>query len=460
MQIKADKPLPHSNDLEVLVLGSLLTYPTAIVEILPVLKPEMFYVSKHQIICEAILSLVAKDAPVDIVTVCHQLTAMEQIENIGGAYYVSTLTNYLPSNTKISYHYRLLMELYFRRKLGDISNMTIQKASDLGNDIFELYEWLLLQIDEIEIYAGVGSTLNTKKLYELTTDMIENKEESVRYFSINEPGIDNILGISPGNLINFSGKSGSGKTSLVAHLARMLLETYKDTAICWYTMEDEPQKIMMNFLSPKILLTHSQLMGKNYKLSDYDKNVYQHNAKIFSTYDIEFVHEPSFINNIKVHFQKFCFQRPNKFSILIIDNLMLLKDNHSHRFKSKSYEVDDYIASQLQSTFTSTKKDYLVNVWYVHHLTKEQLSKTNAIEGYRPTEDNIRGSTRLRDIATQGIMINRPGEFPELVKQYAKTSIELPIQHLMVCEVYKNRNGKTGFFRYFTDLGYKIFYPF
>lgn len=460
MQVNPDNVVPHSNELEESVIGSLITYPVSLIDLLPVLKPEVFYNTKHQVICQAILNLVNKEAPIDIVTVVTELRAMHKLDDIGGPMYLSRLTNILPTSTKVNYHYRVLMELFFRRKMVDISYTTVKKAHDLGEDVFDLYESLSLQLQEIEVHVGAGSSIDSKEIYKLTTEMIENKNEEKRFFPINDPGIDNILGIAPGNLVNFSGKSGSGKTSLIVHLARVLLENYRNVSICWYSMEDEPQKIMMNFLSPRMFLTNSQLMGRNYKMTEAEKAIFLEYAKRFSNNDIEFVHQPSFISHIKVHFQRFCAKRPNNFCVLIIDNLMLLKDNHHQRFKAKSYEVDDHIAGQLQATFTSTKKDHMVNVWYVHHLTKEQLSKTNAIEGYRPTEDNIRGSTRLRDIATQGIMINRPGEFPDLVKQYAKTPLEAAIQNLMVCEVYKNRNGRTGFFRYFVDLGYKIFYPF
>lgn len=458
MQI--DNVTPHSGELEELVIGSLMLHSNSIIDLLPILKPEVFYFPKHQLICQAILNLVNKEAPVDIVTVSTELKAMHSIDEVGGSYYLSTLTNNFTSNAKVNYHYRILMELFFRRKMIEISYETVKKAHDLGSDVFDLHEWLTLQLQEVEVHSSVGSAIDSKQIYLLTTELINNKDGDKRFFPINDSGIDKILGISPGNLVNFSGKSGSGKTSLIIHLARMLLENYNNISVCWYSMEDEPQKVMMNFISPKVLLTNSQLMERDYKLSNNEKDMFLTHAQFFSKYDIEFVHQPSFINNIKVHFQKFCVKRPNRFCILIIDNLMLLKDNHHQRFKAKGYEVDDHIAAQLQSTFTSTKKDSMVNIWYVHHLTKEQLSKTNASEGYRPTEDNIRGSTRLRDVATQGIMINRPGEFPELVRQYAKTPLETAIQNLMVCEVYKNRNGKTGFFRYFVDLGYKVFYPF
>ena len=139
---------------------------------------------------------------------------------------------------------------------------------------------------------------------------------------------------------------------------------------------------------------------------------------------------------------------------------MLLKDNGAYRFRSKGVEVDDHIAGQIQNAFTSTKNDYDINIWFLHHLTKEQLAKSNFVEGYRPREDQIKGSTRLRDVATQGILIHRPGDgFPDITKHYKETDYEGPISKLMIGEVFKNRDGHTGFFRYFANLDYKIFFP-
>ena len=450
---------PHDVTLEAAVIGAIVTNDKALISILPILKPEVFYIERHSIICEAVLKLTTDNKPVDIITVSETVKSMGKLDDIGGYFTIADISNKSPNPHHVPEHYRMLMEYHFRRKILNISFMSLSKSADATIDVFDIYEWIISEYEEIDVHIGAGSYDSSMSVYQDTLKIIDNEAEQVRFYPINDKGVDDILMISPGNFINISGKSGSGKTSFVTYMARMLLSQYDNISICWYTMEDEPTKILMSFISPELKLTHKEMHGKNYTLSQEEKEFIKHGAKMFSRHDIEFFHKPAFVSHIKAHFQRFCAQRPDRFNILIIDNIMLLRDNQAHRFKSKQHEVDDHIATQLQSIFTNTKADFDVNVWFVHHLTKDQLKNTNFGEGYRPKEDNIRGSTRYRDMVTQGILVNRPGEFNDIVSHYKETNYFKPIQNLMICEVFKNRNGETGFMRYFVDLGFKIFYP-
>lgn len=458
--IARDHVPPNDSELEEVVLGAMILEQNAIIDILPVLKKEVFYKTEHQIICEAILNLINNNNPVDMVTVVREVQRMGKLDFIGGGYTVAKLTDKIASATNAGYHYRLLLQLFFRRQMMTISYTTANKSADMTQDVFDIYDWINHNLEEIEIHVSAGTYLDTKKVFENTINMIKNKDDKVHYYPIGDPGIDNILTISPNNLVNISGKSGSGKTSFIINLAKQLLRKYpKDVSICWYTMEDPTYKLLMAFVAPEVKLTHNQLLQKDYKLSADEIKAVETAMHKYLQYDIEFNENPSFISHIKAHFTRFCTSRPKRFCLLIIDNIMLLKDNEKHRFKSKQYEVDDHIANQLQSLFTGLKNEHSIAIWFLHHLTKEQLSKTNASDGYRPREDNIRGSARLRDMATQGILINRPGEFQDIEKHYRGTPLEKPIKSLMVLEAFKNRDGKTGFFRYYANLDYKIFYP-
>src|SRR5688500_2019176 len=84
---------PQAQQLEVAVLGALLMQGQAIDVVQELLKPETFYLEAHQRIYSAMLSLQAKGSPIDIFTVIEQLTKTEELELIGGAYYVTKLTN-------------------------------------------------------------------------------------------------------------------------------------------------------------------------------------------------------------------------------------------------------------------------------------------------------------------------------------------------------------------------------
>lgn len=456
-----EKIPPQEPELEQAILGGCMFNSNNLMQILPLLKSDVFYNENNRIICQAILDLVENSEPVDMYSVTLKLKKMGKLEEVGGAYYVAKLSNNIEKISSLPYHYRVLMEKYFRRKVISTCYKTANDSYNDTIDIFETCDTHTKEFDDLQMYISSSNFMNSKDVSKQLMDIVNATDDIITYYPTNDKNIDETLMISPSNLILMSGKSGSGKTTFAVYMARLLLQQYKNEfAFCWYTMEDEAYKLQMNFISPKIKLTHAQMHGKNYKLSEEEKQQIAFHSNEFNDYDIEFYDKPAYMSHIKAHFERFCAKRTNKFCILVIDNLMGLRDNEQYRFKSKSYEVDDHIANKIQGLFSTLKKDHKINIWYLHHLTKEQLSKTNANDGYRPREDNIKGSTRLRDIATQGLLIHRPGEFQDMVRNYKKTDYEKAIEKLILVEAFKNRNGNTGVLRYFGNLAYKILYPF
>lgn len=452
---------PHAVDLEEAVLGACILSTKAIIRILPIFKAEAFYKPSHCNIAQSIINLTEKDIPVDIVTVVQELKKMGKLEEVGGAHRISQLSNGIATEQNIEIHYRMLLEYYFRREMISISTEGVKKSYDETEDVFETFDWINGRLEGIEVFINSGGHQSVQNVKDQIQSIINPTTEKVNYYPVGERGLDEILMISPGNLLGVSGKSGSGKTSWVIHMMKKLLFKYpNEVSICWYTMEDEPEKLIVNMISSQIKLAYNDIHGKNYVLSAKEKKEIEKHLKTIEGFDIEFFHQKAMIGHVKAHFQRFCAKRPKRFNILIIDNLMLLKDNQTYRFKSRGTEVDEHIANEIQDTFVKTKANFDVNVLFVNHLTKEQLAKTNFKEGYRPREDNIRGSGRFLDICTQNILINRPGLFDDITAPYKETGYYEALKSLCLLEVTKNRNGRLGLIRYFSNLDYKIFQPF
>lgn len=458
MQVILDNTLPSSLELECNVLANIIFNQKELINIISILKPEVFYNQANNIICSTIIALNLEGKPIDLLTVSQALLKSGNYQKIGGASYLTAISNNIGQFPNTEYYYRLLLQYYYRREIINMGFTATNQGMDDTVDVFELYDKITSQLDEINIHIGHDSIKGSSDVVKRAFEIMLDTSVKNPLYEISDNAIDKTLMLSPENIILFAGKSGSGKTSYVCYLAFMLLHFHKDIAICWYSMEDPAYKILFNYVSPALKLTNSQLQQKGYTLSEQEIKKLKSRTKMFEAFDIEFREVPSYISHIKTHFEKFCHKRPNKFCILIIDNIMLLKDNMSLRFKSKSLDIDDHIANSIQSIFTNLKNKFKINVWFVHHLTKEQLSKNNITDGYRPKEDQIKGSTRYKDIITQGILVHRPGEFPDLVKVYKETPYHDPLNHLFISEIFKNRDGKTGLIRHFCNLDYKIFH--
>src|ERR1044072_7197478 len=82
---------PQAKDLEEAVLGAIMLEKSAFDTVVEILKPECFYVDAHQRIYKNMQALAQKSQPIDMLTVVEELRLKEELDMIGGPYYVTKL---------------------------------------------------------------------------------------------------------------------------------------------------------------------------------------------------------------------------------------------------------------------------------------------------------------------------------------------------------------------------------
>jgi hypothetical protein len=108
---------PQSLEAEQSVLGSLILDRDAIIKIADILSTEDFYEEKHRIIYSAIIRLYDERASIDILTVSNKLEEGASLEKIGGASYLSTLVNVVPSSAHIVHYANIVRRKGTLRRL-------------------------------------------------------------------------------------------------------------------------------------------------------------------------------------------------------------------------------------------------------------------------------------------------------------------------------------------------------
>src|SRR6266536_1350582 len=131
---------PQAKDLEEAVLGAIMLEKNAFDTAVEILKPECFYVEAHQRIYEAMQSLANNSQPIDILTVVEELRFKEELEMVGGPYYVTKLTNTVVSSANIEAHARIILQKFIQRELIRISGEIIGDAYEDSTDVFDLLD--------------------------------------------------------------------------------------------------------------------------------------------------------------------------------------------------------------------------------------------------------------------------------------------------------------------------------
>jgi len=139
-ELEMGKLPPQAIELEEAVLGALMLEKEALTKVIDILREESFYKDSHKKIFGAIKRLFQRSEPIDILTVTNELKRNEELESVGGAYYISQLTSRIASSANIEYHARIVLQKYIQRELISFSSETIESAYDNTLDVFELLD--------------------------------------------------------------------------------------------------------------------------------------------------------------------------------------------------------------------------------------------------------------------------------------------------------------------------------
>lgn len=165
---------PQAKEMEEAMLGALMLHKNAFDEIADLIKPEMFYVDAHQKIFTAIQSLSRKSQPVDIGTVVEELRKSEDLDIVGGPYYVTKLTNTVVSSAHIQHHARIVVEKFFAREQIRIGGEMISNAYEDSADPFENLEQAQRDLSELATTINHGEA---ERLDGIMVDVFQNIEK-------------------------------------------------------------------------------------------------------------------------------------------------------------------------------------------------------------------------------------------------------------------------------------------
>ncbi len=108
---------PQNLEAEQSVLGSMLLDRDAIARVVEALRPEDFYRDLHRIIFQAMLELFERGEPVDLITVTNKLASAGKLEDVGGATYLASLPNTVPTAANAEFYAGIVLEKSMLRSL-------------------------------------------------------------------------------------------------------------------------------------------------------------------------------------------------------------------------------------------------------------------------------------------------------------------------------------------------------
>ncbi len=219
-----ERPLPQAIEIEQAVLGTMMLEQRAVGHAIEILDSSCFYNASHSDIFEAMLSLYERGVAIDQPTLVEELKHRDQLDDIGGAVYLTELAAQVTTTADIDVHARIVLEKALSRQLIGIANDIIEQAYKGSEDVLELInraEQRLSAIGENWIEGGIVP------LEAVIGDVIEHSKRThneVGTVSGVDTGFidlnDCISGLQKGDLIVLAACPNVGKTALALTFAR------------------------------------------------------------------------------------------------------------------------------------------------------------------------------------------------------------------------------------------------
>ena len=117
---------PHDLLAEQSALGGMLLSKDAVADVVETLRGVDFYIPKHEVIYDALLTLYSHGEPTDVITVTDELVKTGELSRAGGADYLHTLTSLVPTAANAGYYARIVAERALLRRLVEAGTRIVQ----------------------------------------------------------------------------------------------------------------------------------------------------------------------------------------------------------------------------------------------------------------------------------------------------------------------------------------------
>lgn len=148
---QGERTPPHDLLAEQSALGGMMLSNDAVADVTEVVRGVDFYMPKHEVVFDAILSLYSHGEPTDVIAVTDELTKTGLLGRAGGAEYLHTLTGLVPTAANAGYYASIVAEKAVLRRLVEAGTRIVQMGYASEGEVTDL-----VNNAQAEIYGVTG----------------------------------------------------------------------------------------------------------------------------------------------------------------------------------------------------------------------------------------------------------------------------------------------------------------
>lgn len=418
---------PQDLDMERALLGALMLNPQAMYEVVDVVGIDSFYAGKHRTIFDAMLSLHTKGEPIDVVTVSSKLKEKKLLADVGGAPYLSELTNAAASPGSARHYAQAVQTKHVLRSLIEAAGRIHELGFSEDRDVEEL-------IDEAQ--SAVFTVSNTPLLRSFATikeslaeawerlEHLQKHEGGMRGVPTGFPSLDNMLaGLQKSDLIILAARPSMGKTALALDIARQTSVKHK-TPVGIFSLEMSSQQLTDRMLAAQAGVNSWRLRtGKISKDDEYER--LQQGIAELAEAPI-FIDDRASASVLAMRSVARRLKMEKGLGLVIVDYLQLITPTHSRSGDSMVQQV-----TEISRALKGMARELEVPV-----LALSQLSRAVEQRGGKPRLSDLRDSGSIEQDADVVMFIHREDMMGSRSSNEKNNIAEILVE--------KHRNGPVG----------------
>jgi len=415
-----DKIPPSSLKAEQSTLGSMMIELDAALRAMEILQASDFYRPAHQDVFEAIVALVTRDEPTDLIMTQEELRKRGKLDDIGGTEYLMALVDTVPTAANIEHYAKIVLGKSKQRRV-------ISACTEVAGAV-----WSDEECDAVDVLVDKALSLSpqTDKC-EVTIVEATNKawDKIVSYQSGNRKmgiswGIQRLdrlsYGVSDIDYVLIGGRPSEGKTVLLIQLA--LNAAQAGIPVQFFSLEMTEEQIC-----ERMIFTLSRVDAGPVKagepMSGDDWNRAADVSSVLYNLPIYFPKEDT-LAGITAKARRAALQK--KAGLVIVDFLQLVKTNR--RFSNRNEEM----------TVISSGMKAITRAINAPVVAATQLSRGNKTEKREPCMHDLREGGNQEGDVDKLILIHNPPPVDDIDDDLRS------VPRMAKLIFAKHRGGRTG----------------
>lgn len=265
---------PQNNEAEASLLGSILLDGESISEVADAVTANDFYDPNHGLIFAAMLALYEARRPIDLLTLTNQLEKKKSLDKIGGASYLTELTNRVPTASHVEHYADIVADKATRRRLikaaSEISRLGYNEEQPVGTALSEA---------EADLFAVSQATtsqdlLSIEAILSQSFDRLDelHKDKSrLRGVPTGFKALDNLLaGLQQSDLVVLAARPSMGKSTLAMNIAHHVALEQKQ-AVLVFSLEMSKEQLVDRLLAAEAGVDAWNIRTGNLNDQDFEK---------------------------------------------------------------------------------------------------------------------------------------------------------------------------------------------